>query len=51
VTLDKKDHMDLCATKAAFNMVFNSYELTLDGEIISVNENVFKKRLAIKLKS
>lgn len=42
VSFDKKDHMDLAATKAAFNTVFNSYELTLDGEILSVNENVLR---------
>jgi methyl-accepting chemotaxis protein len=40
VTTEKTAQLDLEATHTAFNMVFNSYELSLDGNILSVNETV-----------
>jgi methyl-accepting chemotaxis protein len=42
VTAEKTAQLDLEATHTAFNMVFNSYELNLDGNIISVNDTVLK---------
>jgi methyl-accepting chemotaxis protein len=42
VTAEKNAQLDLKATSTAFNMVFNSYELDLDGVILSVNENVLR---------
>lgn len=40
VTAEKTAHLDLEATHTAFDNVFNSYELTLDGIILSVNDTV-----------
>ena len=40
ISEDKTNHLDLSATQTAFDMVFNSYELGLDGTILSVNDTV-----------
>jgi methyl-accepting chemotaxis protein len=42
VTAEKTAQLDLEATHTAFNMVFNSYELSLEGNILSVNDTVLK---------
>lgn len=42
VTTEKTAQLDLEATHTAFDMVFNSYELSLDGNILSVNDTVLK---------
>ncbi|MDO8961968.1 MAG: PAS domain S-box protein [Methylophilus sp.] len=40
VTAEKTVQLDLEATQTAFDIVFNSYELSLDGTILSVNDTV-----------
>jgi len=40
VTQEKKNHLNLNAEHIAFNNAFNSYDLDLDGNILSVNANV-----------
>jgi methyl-accepting chemotaxis protein len=42
VTADKNAQLDLDAKYKAFNNVFNSYELSVDGDILSANENVLR---------
>ncbi len=42
VTLERENHFNLHAADIAFNNAFNSYDLTLDGNILCVNENVLQ---------
>ncbi|MGJ8620992.1 MAG: methyl-accepting chemotaxis protein [Methylophilaceae bacterium] len=42
ITEQKEELIETMATERAFNSAFNSYELSLDGKVLSVNDNELK---------